>query len=350
MFVKPTVMRKIQLSIPDPCHENWQDMTPTEQGRYCNACAKEVIDFSQMSDSEVLHYFVKNKKADAVCGRVFPDQLGRDIAALPQKKKYWRLYYMLSAFLFFMKPAKTKAQGGIFIVTDSSHSITKLILEGGKEQSKKQYIKAVITNEEGNAVAYASIKIKGTSRGTSADVLGRFSLVKEAGEMILEISALGYTTKEITADADAEATIVLTRKSTDMNEVVVMTSCSLEKGYLRFYTGGLRVKSTKSVIDRAVDTVKNWFSHSNPAIKIYPNPVLKGSSFTIGLKLQQTGVYTIQITDAAGRLLTERKINSTVKEWKQEITVGNTWSGGVYYVKLMDEQGKFVNSGSMVVQ
>lgn len=343
-------MTKIQLSIPEPCHENWQGMTPTQQGRYCNACAKEVIDFSQMSDSEVLHYFIKNKKADAVCGRVFPDQLERDIAALPQKKKYWRLYYMLAAFLFFIKPAKTKAQGGIFIVTDSSHSITKLILEGGKEQSKKQYIKAVITNEEGNAVAYASIKIKGTSRGTSADVLGRFSLVKEAGEMILEISALGYTTREITADVTAETTIVLTKKKIELKEVVLSANCSPKMRYISGYAGGLRVTRTKSVAGRAVDTIKNWFSHVNPAIKIYPNPVLRGSSFTISLKLQQTGVYTIQITDAAGRLLTERKINSTVKEWQEEITTGNTWGGGVYHVQLMDEKGKLVNSGSMVVQ
>ena len=36
-------MQKLQLSIPEPCHENWQQMTPTEQGRYCNACAKEVV-------------------------------------------------------------------------------------------------------------------------------------------------------------------------------------------------------------------------------------------------------------------------------------------------------------------
>lgn len=35
-------MQKLQLSISEPCHENWHNMTPTEQGRFCNACAKEV--------------------------------------------------------------------------------------------------------------------------------------------------------------------------------------------------------------------------------------------------------------------------------------------------------------------
>ena len=50
-------MQKLQLSIPEPCHENWQEMTPTQQGRFCKACAKEVIDFSMMTDTEVLNYF-----------------------------------------------------------------------------------------------------------------------------------------------------------------------------------------------------------------------------------------------------------------------------------------------------
>lgn len=74
-------MQQIQLSIPEPCHEDWQNMNPTEQGRFCNACSKQVVDFSTMSDREVLNYFatIKNEK---VCGRAYPDQLERTITVL----------------------------------------------------------------------------------------------------------------------------------------------------------------------------------------------------------------------------------------------------------------------------
>ncbi|HQY12993.1 MAG TPA: hypothetical protein PK133_12300, partial [Ferruginibacter sp.] len=61
-------MQKLHLSIPDPCHENWHHMTPTQQGRYCNACAKEVVDFSMMNDTEVLNYFTRLTH-EKVCGR-----------------------------------------------------------------------------------------------------------------------------------------------------------------------------------------------------------------------------------------------------------------------------------------
>ena len=88
---KPTVMKRIQLSIPEPCHENWDTMSPTQQGRYCNACAKEVIDFSNMSDTEVLNYFLK-KRSGAVCGNAYPDQLDRPITAMPKKKIFVSWY------------------------------------------------------------------------------------------------------------------------------------------------------------------------------------------------------------------------------------------------------------------
>jgi hypothetical protein len=64
----------MRLSIPKPCHENWNEMTPNEQGSFCNVCAKTVVDFSQMSDEEVLGYF-KNKGEEKTCGRFKATQL-----------------------------------------------------------------------------------------------------------------------------------------------------------------------------------------------------------------------------------------------------------------------------------
>ena len=111
-------MQQLQLSIPEPCHQNWQDMTPTQQGRFCNACAKEVIDFSTMSDSEVLNYFssLKNEK---VCGRAYPDQLDRAITKPKEikKAKFWYWNYAAMFFLFFSKMSiKAQAQGQVIAV------------------------------------------------------------------------------------------------------------------------------------------------------------------------------------------------------------------------------------------
>ena len=49
----------MQLHIPQPCSASWEQMQPTEKGRHCAACAKQVVDFTSMSDEEVLRYLKK---------------------------------------------------------------------------------------------------------------------------------------------------------------------------------------------------------------------------------------------------------------------------------------------------
>lgn len=64
----------MKVSIPKPCHEDWNDMTPENQGAFCKVCSKVVVDFSNMSDEEVIRYF-ENKKQEKTCGRFRVSQL-----------------------------------------------------------------------------------------------------------------------------------------------------------------------------------------------------------------------------------------------------------------------------------
>jgi len=67
-------MKKMRISIENPCHEDWQKMTPESQGRFCQACEKTVVDFSKMSDAEILYYFSQPRN-EKVCGRFRSEQL-----------------------------------------------------------------------------------------------------------------------------------------------------------------------------------------------------------------------------------------------------------------------------------
>ncbi len=109
-------MKQLMVSIPEPCHENWDNMSPTEQGRFCKACCKEVVDFSAMSDAQMVLYFSK-LTSEKVCGRVYPDQLNRTMTAPePIKKKKWYWNYLALFLLFFSKSSQTKAQGAMKII------------------------------------------------------------------------------------------------------------------------------------------------------------------------------------------------------------------------------------------
>ena len=49
------------ISIPKPCLENWDAMMPTAAGHYCGRCQTEVVDFTRMSDAEVLAFMAARK-------------------------------------------------------------------------------------------------------------------------------------------------------------------------------------------------------------------------------------------------------------------------------------------------
>jgi hypothetical protein len=74
----------LKISIPTPCHEDWNKMTPDETGPHCSVCVKSVVDFTNMSDDEVKYFFLTKKEDERVCGRFKQTQLHRIIIELPQ--------------------------------------------------------------------------------------------------------------------------------------------------------------------------------------------------------------------------------------------------------------------------
>ncbi|MFP9098760.1 hypothetical protein ACLI09_06885 [Flavobacterium sp. RHBU_24] len=67
-------MNPLKISIPTPCHESWDAMTPEGKGRFCDACAKTVVDFTGMKALEITDYFSTNS-SKKVCGRFKGNQL-----------------------------------------------------------------------------------------------------------------------------------------------------------------------------------------------------------------------------------------------------------------------------------
>lgn len=65
---------KTKIRIPQPCTEDWNKMTPTEKGAYCDKCAFEVIDFTSQSPEEI-KATLKVRMGQKTCGHISKTQM-----------------------------------------------------------------------------------------------------------------------------------------------------------------------------------------------------------------------------------------------------------------------------------
>jgi TonB-linked SusC/RagA family outer membrane protein len=78
-----------------------------------------------------------------------------------------------------------------------------------------------VTDAKGNALQGASIKIKGSDKGTATNVDGIFSLEAPDGA-ILEISFIGYETRSVPVEGGKTLNITLQESGKGLNDVVVV--------------------------------------------------------------------------------------------------------------------------------
>jgi len=92
------------ISIPEPCHENWAEFTPTEKGAFCGSCQIDVVDFSNMSPNEISATLKKNA-GQHLCGRFRKSQINainNDYAAWKnQSTKTFQSKFLYACLIVF---------------------------------------------------------------------------------------------------------------------------------------------------------------------------------------------------------------------------------------------------------
>ncbi|MGH2664513.1 hypothetical protein [Flavobacterium sp.] len=119
---------KFKITIPKPCHEDWNAMTSDETGRFCGSCVKSVVDFTKMNASEIQEYFTLNQGKN-VCGRFKNEQVNTFNLQIPQsilnKKMTFRKAFLLALFvvmgtsLFSCKNSEGFPLGEVAVVNDT---------------------------------------------------------------------------------------------------------------------------------------------------------------------------------------------------------------------------------------
>jgi len=81
-----------KIVIPKPCNEDWDKMTQDATGRFCLACNKSVIDFSNKMPEEIQHFFLKNQDKE-ICGRFKNSQLDAVSIQIPSRVLFSQTQY-----------------------------------------------------------------------------------------------------------------------------------------------------------------------------------------------------------------------------------------------------------------
>jgi len=63
----------LAITIPKPCHADWDLMEKRDQSNFCTLCSKAVIDFSKYSNAEIIQ-LLKSTTGE-ICGRMSESQL-----------------------------------------------------------------------------------------------------------------------------------------------------------------------------------------------------------------------------------------------------------------------------------
>ncbi len=101
----------IQISIPQPCSEDWNKMTTQERGRFCDSCQKYVVDFTGYTDDQLYRFLTKNKNKKT-CGLFSDLQVDRPIFKPNSRRDYfqWIMSIGFIVFLTNLIGIKAKAQ------------------------------------------------------------------------------------------------------------------------------------------------------------------------------------------------------------------------------------------------
>ena len=96
-----------------------------------------------------------------------------------------------------------------------------LILSSNLYAQNNKNVTGKVTDNKGESIPGASVKIKNTTTGIATDIEGKFSL-NVPNDAILIVTSVGYDDQEVNINGRSEVTIVMKTNTKELQEVVVV--------------------------------------------------------------------------------------------------------------------------------
>lgn len=317
-------VQSLHLSIPQPCHEDWDKMTPAENGRHCQNCRKEVIDFSLLSDQQILNLIAQSKSG--LCGRFSADQLDRQMFPRPISHiSPWTKAGLLAASLLLAVPVVGQKEPA------KSDPIELSV------QPEYWDLQGKVMDEKGEPLVGASILLHGRSAGTVSDLDGEFIVSLHRSDKQMWVSYTGYRTQEIILKDNflRNITVVL-EKGIKLQEIVVSAPkvdvvASPISGCLVETMGELVLTKTWGQKKRRV---KKRMLANQASVKVYPNPF--NSNIQIEMGEVKEGNYQLTLISSTGQqVYVSTLLLHPHKNLEVDLTALHL-PAGIYWLELSD--------------
>jgi hypothetical protein len=271
---------KTKITIPEPCNEDWNKMTPTEKGAFCSSCSKEVKDFTNSSDQEILKTIEASE--NQICGHISNHQLNRTLDTVPLNRRRWLIPFAAS-FSALSISCDMNAQTGE--MTTGEMISTSMVKNGNL---KVNHIKPV------DSIPICNIT-KGNMAIEKQPIIETEFLVE--GLMIIQ---------PIIKQPDT----ILKKEITHQKEDTIHLDSIPFKSQLN------------------PDTIDQ--EPLIPNAKVFPNPT---SDWTT-IKVERAGLYNISIFNSNGRIILKKSFFGT----SLKVNISNQ-PNGIYFITLINGEG-----------
>ncbi|MDQ6480600.1 SusC/RagA family TonB-linked outer membrane protein [Dyadobacter sp. LHD-138] len=155
------------------------------------------------------------------------------------------------------------------------------------DESVAERITGKVSDEKGAGLPGVSIVIKGTTRGTTTDTEGKFSLEMLDDNATLVFSFVGYATQEVIAGNRRNIDVKLLDDENPLSEVVVVGYSTIKKESL---TGAVAAIKGKDLIKRTTSNVQQALQGQIPGLTVLDQGAGPGKS---NMVLRIRGITTL---------------------------------------------------------
>ena len=342
-----------KITIPEPCHENWADFTPTQQGAFCGSCQIDVIDFSNKTPNEVKTILHENS-GKHMCGRFKKSQLvdlNDDFGAWQnQSVKSFQSKFLYACLIVFGMTLFTGCASNnqhimgdvvaLFENAEKDNSAAELSLLNPHLETDT-IKKPKITTHRMGKMKYVpentETKVACTPPDSLVEEVEIFTMGEFIAPEVIEPMILGNIAYPITPETDTTNEVELEVLYDDQ---MIDGGLRIDPEFYQYIEDTTTIKTPENELEIPIETNNQIIEEYTPdfTARLYPNPLREVSTFEIQVNTADIfNIYLYAIDGKKVNTIYNGKLEEGTIEFKIDLSA---YQAGTYLVVINSSKQK----------